>query len=170
VYLRQPPTPAERALAEQVGLHDGAPVPFWMLAKVVLRLFPMAEWDDRFKTAWRRVRRYVAAGAIAAGAHLSAGAIYWLHAHDARVAAEERAAATERESREYRRTNDDKIEQLRLDVRELRRELRRLGIGGPASPDSSAWTLPDRLSSFFDTKGIRPCSQLEPVTLSPPLL
>lgn len=168
VYLVGEPSREGHILTEQAGAHDGAPVPFWMFAEVALRLFGATSWIGRMDGAWKRVRRYVYLAAGFAAANIGIVGANLVHAHDGRVAAEERAAAGERAFDEYRRVTDDKIEQLRLDVRELRAMLRRIGGGGPDVPTSDIWTAPDKLSLI--DKGRGQCLRLAPVTLSDPSL
>jgi len=43
-YLADQPTEDERRLGRQVDLHDGAPVPFWMFAKLAIRQQATATW------------------------------------------------------------------------------------------------------------------------------
>lgn len=168
VYLKREPTDEEHALVEAIGLHDGASTPAHMLAKVALRSQRHSEWQARLDGFLARARRYVVAAVVAAATNLAGVGLYWLHAHDTRVAEGERAAAQASSFDEYRRVTDKEIAELRLDIRELRRELRRLGLGG-GPPDSSMWQVPDKLSSILE-KGTRPCSLPDLVTLSAPLL
>lgn len=169
VYLVREPSDEGRLLAEQCDRHSGAETPFWMLAEVAVKGHRTSQWVGRMDGFLKRARRYVGAAVGAAAINLSALGVYMLHRHDENVAAVERAAAEDRAFDEYRRTTDEKIQELRLDIRELRRELRRLGLGGPSAPDSSMWHTPDKLSSLFD-KGPRPCFPLDTVTLSVPSL
>jgi hypothetical protein len=133
--LRREPTAEERSLAQLVDRHDGAEVPFHMFAKVAIMTDGHERWFDRLERAWRRSRRYVMAGVLSAATSLGSLGLYWLHAHDERVAAAAREAAAQVALDEYRHVTSDKIEQLRLDVRELRAALNsalhRLGVADP---------------------------------------
>lgn len=145
----------------------GGHTPYAHFATLAVIVQHLAEWVGRMEGLRKRLLRYVLAGASFAALHLSAVGIYALNRHDEAVAARERAVTRDQLFEEYRKETDGKIEQLRLDVRELRRELRRIGIGPGPEPDSRVFRLPDKLSFLFDHKGPPPCLELEPVTLSP---
>lgn len=141
IYLRQQPEPTSpcHLLVEQIGSHDGAHVPMHMLAKVAVRLFRFAEWGERFER-WSRTGKKIVA-AVAASALASVGGAYssCQSAHDARIAREARAEAAERAFQEYRSMMDDKVNELRQDIREIRLLFRKFtGIEpGPVSSVSA---------------------------------
>lgn len=126
--LRRDSTHEERALAEIAGLSDVQGTPARMFVKVALMADHHDRWFDRIERAWKRSKRYVLANVVTAATTLAGIGIWWVHADEARVAEVERAAAGEREFQEYRRNMERDIGELRLDVRELRAALHRLGV------------------------------------------
>jgi hypothetical protein len=167
-YLAQEPTPHERLLGKQADLHDGAAVPWWMFAKVVLRGHAIALWVARADTLSKRTRRWLIAGVTIALANLGGVALYSVHRIQESAVAEERSAVLRqtvaddraemlRRIAEMTGLLQHQIDELKLDVRELRRALHRLsgrdplpGNRGPDNPDgvpdSRLWTVPDKLS------------------------
>jgi len=157
VYLVQTMTPEEQTLAEQVDTHSGDSIPFWMLAKVAIRVHRLASWVQEMDGLFKKARRYLLAGVSAAAVNLSAIGIYILHSSEARGAATERAANQERSFLEYREATSKQLQELRLDIRELRAELRRLsGAGKP--PTSDNVSPPDLIGALETTKGHLSCS------------
>lgn len=170
VYLSQPPVPADHSLAAAVGLHDGAHVPFWMFAKVADRLHLTATWVSRFDTFVRRGRRWAVAGISAALLNLGLAAHYVVTRAEAVGAADERAAAVQRDADIYRTATEEKITELRLDIRELRAALRKMSGLDPIThgrstytPDSSIPSLPDKISLRLKPQGIPSCLLVDTV-------
>lgn len=60
-YLTDQPTDEEHRLGKQVDLHDGASVPFWMLAKVAFRQHQTSTWVSSADVWGRWLRRGVIA-------------------------------------------------------------------------------------------------------------
>ncbi len=149
VYMRPPISPDEHLLVEQIGQgqHDGAQVPFWMFAKLALRVKRQGAWIGRVDSLFRAVRRHARVGLGALAANLIAIASFALHHAAVEGAAREHDAAEERAESEYRRVINHQLEQLDKDIRELRLRLDRLsGIETPA-PSSDIWQLPDTVTS-----------------------
>jgi N-glycosylase/DNA lyase len=137
IYLRQQPDPTSpcHLLVEQIGSHDGDHVPMHMLAKVAVRTYRLSEWGERFEKWWRTGKKLVAASAATALASVGGAYSSCQSAHDARIAREARAEAAERAFQEYRSMMDDKVNELRQDIREIRLLFRKFtGIDpGPVS-------------------------------------
>lgn len=153
-YLNQPPTDEEHLLAEQCDKHDGDSVPFWMLAKVAGRVQRGATWQGKLDAIFARARLWARVALSAAAANLAGVGLYWLHAHDAAVAAGERAAAGDRAFEEYRRITDEKFVELRLDIRELRAALHRLtGVDPLPLPPNSDIFDPETYFDMFSSSG-----------------
>lgn len=126
VTLRKEPTPEEHAIAEGVGLHDGSHVPFHMFAKVAAAGHKNANWIGSMDGLMNKARRR-ALGALGALAfNLAALGGFLLHGAREEGAAGERAMQVERE-----------IQDLRLDVRELRAAMRRMSGADSIGPGSS---------------------------------
>lgn len=126
VYLKQPPTDEEHILSQQVDLHNGAPVPFWMFAKLVVRLRRHGQWIATMDLLMRKAKRHVWAGLGTLAANLVVIVMFaQSHARSA-GAAEEHAAQQERAFNEYRDSARREIGELRQDIRELRLELRKM--------------------------------------------
>lgn len=136
VYLRQQPSPISpcHLLVEQLESHDGDHTPMHMLAKVAVRLHSFAAWAARWDARERLARR--AAGALAGLAIANIGVViaWWLHAHDARIVAEAEARASAQVEIEYRRGVKEQMERMEQDIRDLRRDLRRMS-GAKPGPD-----------------------------------
>lgn len=150
-FLRSPPTPEEHALAEHVGLHDGASIPFHMFAKVAVRQGRQAEWIGEMEAMRKWVRRRATAALLALAGNLTLFGGYVLHRVREGGAAEERALNQERAAIERREAMEREINELRLDVRELRAAMRRLGLGpDPAGSgtdiDILMGRVPDKVS------------------------
>lgn len=133
IYLRQQPTPTSpcHLLVEQLDRHDGAPVPMHMLAKVAVRLHQAVDWMARWDGREKFARRAAAALTALALANIGAVVTSWLHAHDARIVAEAETRAAEKAEVEYRKSVSDRLDRLEQDIRELRREIRRIGGADP---------------------------------------
>ncbi|MES2170574.1 MAG: hypothetical protein V4479_07610 [Actinomycetota bacterium] len=142
IYLVMPSTPEEHSLAGSVGLHDGEPVPFHMLAKVAGRLHKVSTWASRFDVFMRRGKRWAYAGISAALLNLGIAGHFVIDRAEAVGAADERAAAIQRESERFRNSTDEKINELRLDIRELRAALRRIS-GTDLVPQGTRFNPPD---------------------------
>lgn len=175
VYLTQPPSPSEHTLAAALGLHDGAVVPFWMFAKVVERLHLAVAWVSKADAVKRWVRRSLIAGVGAAALNLSAIGGYALHRAAAEATAEEHAAGLARVAEIYRMINDEKIDQLRIEVAQLRSALLKIsGIDplrapAPTPSDSAIFLSPDKFSLNPSPDQGTPCS-LVSALLQPPSL
>lgn len=142
IYLKQPPTPEEHILSEQVGLHDGAEVPFWMFAKVAVRQRAQAMWISGIDAIARRIRRHFMAGLGALVINLTAIGGYAYHRAVASGAAEEHAANVERVIQEHRDAVEREIQDLRLDIRELRSMLHKMTDNKPNSDVSLSLLSP----------------------------
>lgn len=136
IYLPQPPLPAEKELLEALLCETGDPAPAHWVVKVALRLWRQVRWSDRLQAALRRGRRYAMVCASFAAANIGVFGINWLHAHDEHVAEVERAAAADRAEIEYRRVTEQRLNELRQDLIELRASLRKL-TGVDPKPDLS---------------------------------
>lgn len=131
VFLKQPPSPEEHVLSQQVDLHDGAYVPFWMFAKVVIRQREHSVFIGEMRAISRKVRRHFMAGLAALAVNLTAVGGYALHRAAATGAAEEHAANQERVIQEHRDAVEREIQDLRLDIRELRAVLHKMTDNTP---------------------------------------
>lgn len=170
-YLAQDPTPSEQLLGRQADLHDGAAVPWWMFSKVALRLHAIALWVSRADAVAGRTRRWLIAGVTIALANLGGVGVYSVHRIRESAIIEERAAVLRenvaqdraeilRRLSEMHDLMQRQIDEVKLDVRELRRALHRLSGRDPLpgsrapdagdGPDSSLWTEPDKLSLMRD--------------------
>jgi hypothetical protein len=170
-YLAQDPTPGEQLLGKQADLHDGAAVPWWMFAKVVVRLHAIAVWVARADTLSKRTRRWLIAGVTIALANIGGVAVYSVHRIQESAVVEERAAVLRekvvqdqvdmlRRLAEMNALLQRQLDEIKLDVRELRRALHRLsgrdplpGDRAPDGPDSSVWSSPDQVSFLSDLVG-----------------
>lgn len=140
-YLAQPPTAEEHLLGRQTDLHS-ALVPWWMFAKVALRLHAIVLWVARADGLATRTRRWLIAGVTIAAANLGGVAVYTVHRIEESARADERAGALQK------RVDDDRAEilmrlsevngalqrqldEMRYDIRELRRALQRLSGRDP---------------------------------------
>lgn len=96
VYLQRP-SPAGHVLGEQVGLHNGAAVPWWMFAETALRLERVCAWIAARSRLERRVRRAAIAGlaTLAANVALIVGFAY--HRAETSGAEREHAANVDRQ-------------------------------------------------------------------------
>lgn len=145
-YLVQKPTAEEHLLSEQVGLHNGAAVPWWMFAKLVVRDRRRGRWIAQMDGLFRKVRRYAIAGVTTLAVNLTAIGGYALHRADSNARAEERAAAIERANDardgyrerqflEYRASVAREVDALRDDIKELRSLMRKMTGYVPRSSD-----------------------------------
>lgn len=149
VYLQQEPTAEERLLAVQAGRHDGDAVPFWMFAKLAVRAAASSLWIGKADVLVRKMRRHALAGLATLAANLAAIGGYALHHAGVSAAADERAIAQERANQDHRDAMEREIQELRLDVRELRAAMRKMvDAGGTDLSISSLWP---------DTKGPTSC-------------
>lgn len=159
-YLGQEPSVEDTELAAACDRHNGAHTPFFLLAKVALRLYRTWDTVSRQDAVFRRARRYVLAGASFAAVNLSAAGIWYVHRVEAAAADKERAAALERTLKQYREEAAQEMMELQLDVRELRTELmRRSGMTPTPSPRKSSEPVPappGALSLAPLQKGIAP--------------
>lgn len=181
VHLEHGPPPAAARLMASLVRGTGDHTPYAHFATLAVIVQHLAGWIGRADGFVRRTRRHLLAGAGIAGVNLAAFGTYALNRHDEAVAARAEAADGARAFSEYRRTTDDRIEQLRLDVRELRRELRRMTGTDASGPNSDIFHVPDKVSLLdmnvgeihaIDIKGpicipLVPLTMLEPVTPSP---
>lgn len=145
-YLREDPTPDARLLVQHVGLHQGAHVPLWMLAEVAIRQHRTGAWVEDLAGLLRRVRRWAMAAVAAVAVNMVPFTVYIVSHVKASGAAEERAEAVKREYDEYRTGIRRELEDMHQDIRELRREMRRMSGG---APETGTVLQPDRLSSWF---------------------
>lgn len=152
-YLVRPPTDAEHLLAEQVDLHDGSAVPFWMFAKLATREHRTSVWMHSLEATGRRIRRHLIAVIGFALVNVSAVGGYFIHRLQEGAVADERAAVQDRAIREWRDTTDRtvrewrvdmlrEIDGLRTDVRELRASLRKVTGDVPKGDVSYASVAP----------------------------
>jgi hypothetical protein len=169
-YLSQDPSPDELRLGKQTDLHGGA-VPWWAFAKAVLRLHSIALWVARADGLAGRTRKWLAAGITIAAANLAGVGVYTVHRIEEAAVADERAAVLQRAVSEGRTEYLQRIaevtsvlqrqvDELKLDVRELRRVLQRVTGRDPLrgkvdtsdpGPDSSVPTIePDKLAWVLD--------------------
>lgn len=154
-YLLQPPGGAEHLLGQQCDLQPGDPVPFGMFARVALLLHTAVVWVHGADAFAKRTRRQAIAVTMFCVVNMSAIGGYFLHRVQAGAVAEERAVVLERSTREWRDAIERQmrewradmlreIDGLRLDVREMRRELRRVSGLPPDSTINPAG--PDKLT------------------------
>lgn len=158
VQLRKQPEPTseEHLLAEQVGLHDGAEVPFHMFAKVAVKVHNHSWWFGELQKFGRQVRRRALAGLGFLAINVAAIGGHWLSVHDARVAGEARAEAGDRAFGEYRAFVTREFDRLDREIAQLRAALLRLGAatpgpmprGGPPISD-----FPDPSDKLSDDEG-----------------
>lgn len=158
-YLSLPPSAEEHLLARQTDLHS-ALVPWWMFAKVALRLHSIVVWVARADGLAARTRRWLIAGVTIAAANLGGVAVYTVHRIEEGARADERAGALQK------RVNDDRAEilmrlsevngalqrqldDMRQDIRELRRALQRLSGRDPL-PDKRRTDPGEPESSLLD--------------------
>lgn len=146
-FLKLPASDEGKLLTEQADQFSGSLVPFWMFAEVAVRQRKTSAWiADRTKIEGK-IRRRAAAGLATLAANLVLLFGYAAHRLEAGGAAEERAIQQERAAVERRDTLEREIQDLRIDVRELRAAMRRMsGVDG-LGPESSESPLdPDRIS------------------------
>lgn len=167
-YLAQDPAPEEQLLGKQTDLHDGAAVPWWMFAKVALRVYRIALWVAGADKLATRARRWMIAGVTIACANLGGVAVYSVHRIQESAVEAERAAVLRQTVADDRldmlrrldKMNEllqRQLDEIKIDVRELRLALHRLSGRDPLPgnrspdvhapvPDSSVWSMPDKLS------------------------
>ncbi len=142
-YLPTPPRADEQILIDMCDLHTGAATPFHMTAKLALRLHRVTLWAHQIESFFRRARKLVIAAASTAALNLAALGVYTLHRYEQNGAASERLINQERT-----------IQELRLDIRELRAEVRRMSGIDPAThpsspPGGGIFIAPDKISRLF---------------------
>jgi hypothetical protein len=173
IYLQPPPTDREEVAADKIRTHVGGSVPVWMVLRIADRLYQQSIWAKRIDSSRhafrRRIRRVIAFFAANAVAAILAASSAWLHAHDARIAAEQRAEASERAFEEYRRGIAKDIERLEKEIDQVRAVLlRATGIDIPAprpsGPGSPSSDMPDPFDKYTlrDAKESDLCSRFEP--------
>lgn len=153
-YLTQDPTPEETVLAEQVGQHLGAPVPFWMFARLALKQWGVSAWAASRRKMERRLRRWVIAGASIAATNLGGLFVFLYHRADAMAeqqravgAEQERAAELARDVQRYRDATEETIRELRLDIRELRAAMRKMtGVDPEGAHSGDLLRIPSAFS------------------------
>jgi Tfp pilus assembly protein PilO len=115
--------------------------------KIAIRTHHLAEWAGAMDGFFKSARRHVIAGMIIAGTNLAAVGAYWLHSHDAQIAA---AAASDEQARsfhEYKTARALELDDLRRQIAELRAVLLRLGVSVPATGgETDVPTDADRVS------------------------
>lgn len=128
VYLAQSyeGTDQERDLVEASGLDRGVQVKPVALAAIALRTHSVERWVQNRAAAFRRTRRWVLAGITAAAANLALVGGGIVHRLEEGGAAREHQAIVDRLLLEYRDATEQSIRELRIDIRELRAELRRI--------------------------------------------
>ena len=152
VYLVGEPSAAAKILTQQVNRHSGGETPFWMLAEVAIRQHTQGEWIGEMNGFFRKVRRYAIAGVLALLGNLGLIGGYAVHRIAATAAAEEHAANEERSAQERRDGVEREIQDLRLDIRELRAQMRRLSGADPINPPSSeVIDDPSKFSMLFES-------------------
>lgn len=170
---RQPdPTSEEHLLAEQVGLHDGAEVPFHMFAKMAVQVHDHSWWFGEIKKFGRQVRRRALAGLGFLAINVAAIAGHWLSVHDARIAGEARAEAAERAFEQYRAGVARDFERVESEIAQLRAALLRLGVVAPEPPKVGSPTsdFPDPMDkvSIAPKSGSAHLASVVPADLLPP--
>lgn len=143
VELTRELTREEQLITELCGHHAGAAAPIHMVVKTAIRLHRISVWSAGLSAFFARGRKWLIAGITTAAVNMTGIVVYAVHRVEASGAAQERAA-----------NQDRLIQELREDVRDLRRELRR--IGGATEPTGAADSIPDRLT-YTDTKGPISC-------------
>ncbi len=96
-YLTDQPTEDERRLGRQVDLHDGAAVPFWMFAKVVIRGHQAVVWVASANRWGTWLRRGVIAVLTIGATNIGTFAYGCSNRLQAQAAAAEQAAEMRRE-------------------------------------------------------------------------
>lgn len=143
VYLTQSePSPRATILIKQVGQHAGREVPWWMFAELAVRLDDARAWITERSGLERKVRRYALAAILALAGNLvllAGGVATHLKAQGA---AEEREAQRDRSFLEYRDSVRRDMDRMEQDIRDLRRDLRRLSGADKLGPDGSEETPP----------------------------
>lgn len=150
IYLREQPSPTSpcHLLVEQLESFDGDHVPMHMLAKVAVRLHQAVDWMARWDGREKFARRAAAALIALTVANIGTVVTSWLHAHDDRIVAEADARAFEKSEADYRRSVELRFERLEQDIRDLRRELRKMS--GSDRPDGmSIVTLEGKIPAFL---------------------
>lgn len=147
VYLNQPPTPREHVLGQLVDLHDGAHVPFRMLAALAVRLHDATQWIATRVRIEGAIKRTARAGLLTLLANVVLVGGVAVHSLKESGAAEEREAQRAREFLEYRDSERREHDRLEQDIRDLRRDLRRMSGADKLGPDGMDETPdPDKLS------------------------
>lgn len=155
VSLRRDPTPEEHAIAEGVGLHDGAHVPFHMFAKVAGTGHQNARWIKSVDGLMKKARRHALTALGAMALNLAAFGGFLLHRASEDGAAGERAVQVEQRNQERRDALQREIQDLRLDVREIRAALRRMsGVDAPGPQGIESTPDPDKVSAAERDLGI----------------
>lgn len=150
VSLLKDPTSEEHAIAEGVGLHDGAHVPFRMFAKLAVTTRRHANWIGSMDGLMKKARRHALGALVALAVNLAAFGGFLLHRAREDGAAGERAVQVEQRNQERQHALEREIQDLRLDVRELRAAMRRMSGADPEHPssDTNYEPDPDRLSAI----------------------
>lgn len=122
VYLQRP-SHEGHVLGAQVGLHNGAAVPWWMVAEVALRLERAWTWITARTRIERALRRRAGAALATVAANIALIVGYAYHRAEESGAERERTSAQERASEEHRRGVRTELDRLERDIRELREKL-----------------------------------------------
>jgi hypothetical protein len=136
VSLKRLPTPEEHAVAEGVSLHDGAGVPFHMFVKVAMWAHRHENWIAERDDLERKIKRRAnaAIGLLATSILTVIGGVAHRLVEEGRD--DERAIQAERAALERRDALEREIQDLRLDVRELRAAMRRMSGADPTTEDA----------------------------------
>jgi hypothetical protein len=117
-----------------------------MFAKVAVQAERNREWiggvDDLVKKARRRA--LAAMGTVAI--NLTAFVGFLMHRASEDGATTERVVQVEQRAAERRDALEREIQDLRLDVRELRAAMRRMGLGPEPPSGDVFWPAPDKIS------------------------
>jgi len=130
-YLVGAPRPGEADLAQAVGLHTGASVPFWMFARAVDRLHGVTSWATARDRVERRVRQAVIALGLALAGNL------WLVVTTMQTRATEAGEARARSSDQAH-----ELDQIRLDLRGLWQKVS--GVDADQPPHTDVPPIIDR--------------------------
>lgn len=135
------PTLEVKLLAEQIGQPPDATVPFWMFAELATRQSRDAAWIANRTDVEGKIKRKAWASLLALAGNLVLVVTIIGHRIKETGAAEERAAQQERsteireaqrahEFNEYRESMRRDMDRMEQDIRDLRRDLRRLSNAG----------------------------------------